>query len=148
MSLIEVMIAVIVVSLGMAGVLGMHGRGFANTNGAGYRTQASLLAYDIVERARANVSGDYTIAIGSATGGTGQAANDLAAWKALLTRSIPDGDGSVTITAMNDAVTGAPVRRMQVLVRWDDRRATSEDNASATTAQYKYFMTETYLPSQ
>lgn len=144
-SLVEVMIAVIVVSLGMIGVLGAHSRGFSNTSSAGYRTQATLLASGIVERARANLGGDYTIAMGAATGGSGQAASDLAVWKTQLARAMPDGDGSVTIANVSDPGTGAAVRQMRVLVRWDDRRASGEGGA-AGDPQYKFFMTETYLP--
>jgi type IV pilus assembly protein PilV len=144
-SLVEVMIAVIVVSLGMIGVLGAHSRGFSNTSSAGYRTQATLLAGGIVERARANLGNDYSIAMGAATGGNGQAANDLATWKTQLARAMPDGDGSVEIATVVDPGTGALVRQMRVLVRWDDRRASGEGGA-AGAAQYKFFMTETYLP--
>jgi type IV pilus assembly protein PilV len=145
-TLLEVMISIIVVSLGLIGVLGSHAKGFANTSSAGYRTQASWMAGAIVERARSNLAGDYTIAIGAATGGTGQAANDLAAWKAQLARALPAGDARVEVVGMADPINGSNVRQMRVLVRWDDRRATGEGGA-AGTPQYKYFLTETYLPA-
>lgn len=142
--MLEVMISVIVLSLGMVGVLGANIKGFANTNSSGYRTQATWLAAQIVERARANLTGDYTIGIGASTGGVGQAATDLAAWKALLSRSLPMGDASITVSQVVDPTTTATVRRMQILVRWDDRRATTEDGVAGSPV-YKYFMTETYL---
>jgi type IV pilus assembly protein PilV len=148
-TIVEVLVAVVVVSLGMVGILGANTRGFMNVSSAGYRAQASLMASQIIERARANSGGSYAIAYGTSTGGTGQATADLAEWKALLARSIPSGDGQITETIIVDPVTTRNVRAFTVTVQWDDRRATGQTwgTASAGSPEYKYLVTQTYLPA-
>jgi len=146
MTVIEVLVATLIVSLGVAGALSVHGRAFVGSDSAGYRTQASWLATNLIERARANVDDDYTIAIGSATGGSGQAGRDLRTWKSQLARALPAGDGSVTVTDVVDPVTGVAVRSLRVTVRWDDRRA-SGDRATLGDPVYRYVSAETYLPA-
>lgn len=146
MTVIEVLIATLIVSLGVAGALSVHGRAFIGSDSAGYRTQASWLASNLIERARANVDDDYTIAIGSPTGGSGQAGRDLATWKTQLARALPAGDGSVTVTTVVDPGTGVSVRSVRVTVRWDDRRA-SGDRATLGDPVYRYVAAETYLPA-
>lgn len=149
LTLIEVLVAVVLVSLGMLGILAGNTRGFANVNSAGYRYQATLAAQDIIERARANNVGNYTVDYGATTSSDGSAitAGDIQAWKAQLARSMPSGDASIAVTTTVDATTGASVRLMRVLVRWDDRRASGEkgSGSTATDAELKYFLTETYL---
>ncbi len=144
-SILEVMVATVIVSLGIAGVMAANGRGLAGTDAAGYRTQATWLAANLIERARANLNADYTIAMGAATAGAGQAATDLTAWKNQLARALPDGDGSVAISTVPDPDTALPRTRIRVLVRWDDRRASGEGHTLGT-AEYRHVVTETYLP--
>lgn len=146
MTVIEVLIATLIVSLGVAGALSVHGRAFVGSDSAGYRTQASWLATNLIERARANVDDDYTIAIGAASAGSGQAARDLSTWKTQLARALPAGDGSVTVANVNDPVTGVVVRSVRVTVRWDDRRA-SGDRATLGDPVFRYVTAETYLPA-
>lgn len=146
MTMIEVLIATLIVSLGVAGALSVHGRAFIGSDSAGYRTQASWLASNLIERARANVEGDYTIGIGSPTGGTGQAGKDLEAWKVQLARALPAGDGGVVVTTVIDPVTGVSVRSLSVTVRWDDRRASGE-RVTLGDPVYRSIVAETYLPS-
>lgn len=146
MTVIEVLIATLIVSLGVLGTLSVHGRAFVGSDSAGYRTQASWLASNLIERARANVDQNYTIALGSATAGSGQAALDLSTWKAQLARALPAGDGSVAVEDVVDPGTGMPVRSVRVTVRWDDRRA-SGDGATLGDPVYRFVSAETYLPA-
>lgn len=137
--MIEVLVAVVVLSLGMLGVLGVHARGFTAVDSAGYRTQATFLAGEILERARANPGSNYSIAFGAATAGSGTTATDLSAWKTLLARAMPMGDGQITVTPVVDPASGLTYNRLGVLVRWDDRRAEYSGTGSPV---YKHFMTE------
>lgn len=146
-TIVEVLVAVVVLSLGIVGVLGTNTKGFGNVNSSGHRAQATWLASQIIDRARANTKGVYAINFGSATGSTGQAATDLAAWKSLLSRTVPMGDGEIKEDIVIDASTGTKIRVFKVLVRWDDRRASSEGAAASSGPEYKYFVTETYLPA-
>lgn len=113
-SLIEVLIAVLVLSVGLLGLAGMQATSLRFNHNAYMRSQATFLAHDMLERMRANrdQASTYAIGIGEDAAGDGLAAQDLAQWKARLARELPQGDGAV-------AVDGSLVT---VLVQWDDAR--------------------------
>ena len=54
-SLIEVMVAVLVLSVGLLGMASLMGVSLRITQSANYRTQAANLAYEFVDTARANI---------------------------------------------------------------------------------------------
>jgi len=101
-TLIEVMIAVLVLSLGLLGLAGLQATSLKANASAATRGQATLLAYDIIDRMRANrdaaLAGTYNNALGTAptSGGSDCQANgatcdgnaiaayDLNQWKCLL----------------------------------------------------------------
>ena len=101
-TLIEVMIAVLVLSLGLLGLAGLQATSLKANASAATRGQATLLAYDIVDRMRANrdaaLAGTYNNTAGTAptSGGSNCQANgatcdgnaiaayDLNQWKCLL----------------------------------------------------------------
>ncbi len=136
-SLIELLVALVVVSLGMGGILMAQARGYQALNGTGFRTQAALLAEQIVDRARANPGENYTVAFGASTGSGATSTRDLATWKTQLARTLPAGDGRITATAQADPTTGRTYERLDVVVGWDDRRAGAGDDG---TAQMRYLM--------
>ncbi|MBN2886612.1 MAG: type IV pilus modification protein PilV, partial [Chromatiaceae bacterium] len=53
-TLIEVLVAVLVLSVGLLGLAGLHGVSLKLNRGAALRTQASQLAYEITDAMRAN----------------------------------------------------------------------------------------------
>ena len=53
-TLMEVLVAVVVLSVGLLGVAGLQTTGINAGNGAFYKTQASVLAADMADRIRAN----------------------------------------------------------------------------------------------
>ena len=55
-TLLEVMIALVIFSIGLLGLAGLMAQSTAFTNSAQYRTQATFLAYDMLDRMRANPS--------------------------------------------------------------------------------------------
>lgn len=101
-TLIEVLIAVLVLSLGLLGLAGLQATSLKANTSAAARGQATLVAYDIIDRMRANrdaaLAGAYDNALGTAptSGGTDCQANgatcsanqmaayDLNQWKCLL----------------------------------------------------------------
>jgi type IV pilus assembly protein PilV len=134
-SLLEALIAMLILSLGLLGIAGIIANSLKVNQGAYYRTQASWLANDIIDRMRANrtsaesVGLPYNLAIGATPSGSGVPFDDLTAWKtALLT--LPSGTGSVAL----DAGT----RKVTVTVQWNDTRA-----AGGAAAQQ--FVVETRL---
>ncbi len=64
-SLIEVLVALLVLSIGLLGLAALQATGMKYNSDAYYRTQASILAYDIIDRMRANPKGagdgDYVV---------------------------------------------------------------------------------------
>lgn len=130
-SLIELLVALVVVSLGIGGILMAQTRGYQSLNGTGFRVQAALLAEQIVDRARANPGEPYAIGFGEAGPGNAVNGRDLASWKAQLARTLPAGDGRITVTAQSDPTTGRNFERLDVVVGWDDRRAGAGDTGSA-----------------
>jgi type IV pilus assembly protein PilV len=101
-TLIEVLIAVLILSLGLLGMAGLQATSLKANSSAATRGQATLLAYDMIDRMRANrdaaLAGTYNNTSGTAptTGGSdcqangatcdanAMAAYDLNQWKCLL----------------------------------------------------------------
>ncbi len=57
LSLIEVLISLVVLSVGLLGIAGMQATGLRNNHAAYTKTQASALAVDMADRIRANPNG-------------------------------------------------------------------------------------------
>ncbi len=99
LSLIEVLISVFILAVGLLGLAAMQLQSLKYTQGSQWRSQANFLAYDIVERIRANRPSvaDYVIAVDdeAPTSRDTMAKNDLFLWLDQLETTIPDGDGSV-----------------------------------------------------
>lgn len=124
-TLLEVMVAMLVLSIGLLGLAGLMASSMRNNQSAYHSTQATWLAYDILDRIRANragaLAGDYSAALGPATcsitppSGT-IAAQDIGGWKNMIACALPEGDGSITVTPAN--------RRVSITVQWNDSRGT------------------------
>ena len=56
-TLVEVLISVIVLSIGLLGLAGLQASSLKNNNSAYLRTQATLLANDMLDRIRSNMEG-------------------------------------------------------------------------------------------
>jgi len=118
-TMVELLVAVLVLSIGLLGLAGLQAAGLRNNQSAYLRSQATILAYDVADRMRANHvaadAGAYNIALGAAGGGGSVAADDLLEWKNNMAALLPSGDGSVTNNGGN----------FTVLVQWDDNRDAS-----------------------
>ena len=70
-SLVEVLVAVVVLSIGLLGLAGLQASGIRVGQSSIYRSQAAQLAYDMVDRMRVNVAsaGSYGIGLADATPG-------------------------------------------------------------------------------
>jgi type IV pilus assembly protein PilV len=124
-SMIEILIAIVVLSFGLLGLAGLQLQGIKNNHSAHTRSQAVDLAYDILDRMRANraaaLNGEYTIAFDTSITGTPTSVpdQDLAAWKTALSSKLPSGNGAITTAAQNVTVS----------VSWNDSRATGGNSA-------------------
>jgi len=117
-TLVEALVALLVLSIGLLGVAALQLSSLRSNHGSSLRSQATLLAYDIVDRMRVNqvaaTSGDYDIAIGTAPATGTVAGNDLDGWKTNLSNTLPAGDGAVERSGAGAAT------RFTIRITWDD----------------------------
>lgn len=132
-TLLEVLIAIVVLSIGLLGLAGLMASSMRNSHSAYQRTQATWLAYDIIDRMRVNrdvaiaSTNNYNIPLVTATSSsTGLAGTDVTGWKTALGNALPAGDGSVSVTI--DPVTKA--RLVTIIVQWNDSRGTGTPDAT------------------
>jgi type IV pilus assembly protein PilV len=124
-TLVEVLVALVILAIGLLGVAGLQNRSLSGNQGALYRSQAVLYANDIIERMRVNrvqsrvVPSPYTIALGAAAAGTvpDPAKADLDDWKAEV-GNLPAGDGSVAVSNL-DVAKGTVLA--VVIVQWNEK---------------------------
>jgi type IV pilus assembly protein PilV len=60
-TLIEVLVTLLVVSVGLLGVAAMQGLALSNSHGAHHHTLATTIAYDALDRARAELDGRVVV---------------------------------------------------------------------------------------
>lgn len=124
-SMIEVLVTIVIVSLGLLGIAGIIVNGIKSNQSSYARTQASVLANDIIDRMRANRTTSespetpYNLTLAAATpdaSSSNVAQNDLNQWRTALANTLPSGTGSVNLNAATRHVT--------VVVQWDNSRVT------------------------
>jgi type IV pilus assembly protein PilV len=122
MTLVEVLVTLVITSVGLLGVAAMQLTSLRNNYDAYVRSQAAMLAADLLDRMRANrddaLDGSYVAALGpfAGAGTTWQA--DIAAWKATLAAQLPNGDGSVQTAAVDAA---GRVTLVDITIQWGER---------------------------
>lgn len=128
-TLLEVMMALVVLAFGLMGLAGLQATGIKNNNSAYYRSVAAQYAAEISDRMRANAAVDYSTITAathtsckSVTGctTTEMAENDLKEWTDGLAGSLPLGNGTVTPIAVSN-----PDKAYVVSIFWDDERSGS-----------------------
>lgn len=119
-TLIEVLIAIIVLAIGLLGLGLLQVTSVQSNHSAYYRSQVTILASDLADRMRANRTEALTNAYvfdfptsssNNSVSGT-QAQKDKAEWLNALALTLPEGTGKVE-------KTGALVT---IFVRWNDNR--------------------------
>ncbi|WP_193075869.1 type IV pilus modification protein PilV [Pseudomonas sp. FME51] len=110
-SLLEVLIAVLVLAVGVLGAVSLQVNALRYNASAAYNTQASFLAYDILDRMRANADNlaSYAINVNStcAAGNSGSSilAVDRQDFAHAVSCLLPGGYGSVVINGNHATVT-------------------------------------------
>lgn len=108
-SLLEVIIAVLVLSSALLAMSYLQVLGLRNANSAYVRSQATMLGYDIVDRMRANAADapSYVIAIGTATPAATAVLSriDTIDWRTNIAAALPSGRGGVALASGVATVT-------------------------------------------
>jgi type IV pilus assembly protein PilV len=120
--LIEVLIAVLVLSIGLLGVAGLQARALKNAQSAYERSQAVALTYLMLDAMRANVdqarTGAYNLGMTcTLLSGSTLIANDQNVWLQALKDTLGNRDSTCGQIDCQGAVC-------TVRVRWDDSRGT------------------------
>lgn len=130
--LIEVLIAVVILSFGMLGIAALEATSLRNSQSSLERSQAVVQTYAILDAMRANLDvariGGYNLAAMTcaAPNAGGLAATDLHNWiLGLQTQLGPTACGQVTCGSLS----------CKVVVRWDDSRGLGGSNAQALTTE-------------
>jgi len=140
-TLIEVLIAILVLAIGLLGMASLTITSLQSNQGAYLRSQASLLSFDIVERMRANLAeatnnDSYVLTASSvATTDPGcassgctanqQAQLDLFQWRANLAGSIPGS--TAVISRTNNQYT--------ITISWQESSALNRGTSQQNTAE-------------
>lgn len=127
-TLVEILIAIVILSFGLLGVAALQGRGLQSSHDAYLYSQAAALAYDIGERMRVNraraVLGGYNTAFGvspvaqncttATCNSTTMALYDLYDWKEMSVKArLPSADASIAYVAATQTAT--------IRLRWRGR---------------------------
>jgi len=126
-TLLESLIALVVLSVGMLGITALYVEGLKASRTAIYRTMAVALASDMMDRIRANPAGrdDYELAAadsGCVNGGvncssTQIAQEDLLVWEAEVAERMPSGvEAVVNVTLAG----GNPFDTYSISVTWPE----------------------------
>jgi len=103
-SLIEVLVSIVILAFALLGTAGLIGSSMKNTNTAYFRSQATVLADDYIDRMRANIAaaraGDYNADVGPAcAASTAMAQFDCSQWTTTLSQALPGGQGIVNVNS-------------------------------------------------
>lgn len=136
-TLLEVMVALVIFSIGLLGLAGLQSQSLRYNHSAYLKTQASYLAYDILDRMRANrqaaLDGGYNAE--DTTEGTDKdcdtktvtcstndmALHDIYEWKQLLANTLPQGTGSVGQTTLGE-------NNFTITIAWEDPGTPEEES--------------------
>ena len=120
-TLVEALVALLALSIGLLGVAGLQLAGLKANLSASWRSQGTYLAYDIIDRMRANRDNRaaYVTGLGAAAGGATTAAKDLVSWKSHLSSTLPGGDGTVALDPADDTF-------VVITVQWADSKDTAD----------------------
>jgi type IV pilus assembly protein PilV len=148
-TLIEILVAVLVLSIGLLGLASLQANGLKNNYGAYARSQAIILANDMADRIRANPTAassglynDITVPAvdpGCKAGNcspTQMRDHDSANWYTSLQNMLPAGTGTVTGDGTLFTIT----------VRWDERTGATGTGCNPTNPSDLPCFITTFMP--
>ncbi|MFT3907235.1 MAG: type IV pilus modification protein PilV [Steroidobacteraceae bacterium] len=152
-SIVEVLVALVVLSVGMLGIAGLYVITLRSSGSAIYRTQAVALAADMADRIRANRNATTSYAgaadsSGSCEGSSAgscsaaaMAASDLYVWRQAIASTLPGSSGLAnsggTITVAADA-TYTSLYLYTITVSWNDPSDATSDSSGTLTYKMSF----------
>jgi type IV pilus assembly protein PilV len=126
-SLVEMMVAFLILSIGLLGLAMLQAKSLRLNTDAYMRSQATLIAHELMENMRANPTGNYAYAgPGKPTGGCGSCNavqqaryDDLVRWYDALNAQLPAGVA---------ARIERPGSNYEIYVSWKERDTTVTQN--------------------
>lgn len=157
-TLLEALVALLVLSIGLLGLAALQARGIAYSHDAYVRSQATFLAYDIMERMRARRMGiadstqvpaamaayTATPTAGSFCGTTAEDAsanNEVYCWEQRVkatgpgAEGLPGGTGTISQTAGQATASDPSDDYYQVQLTWVDRSLPAVGGVSQKSTQ-------------
>lgn len=132
-SLIEVLITILIFAVGLLGMAALQAVSMRSNQSANFRTQATALAYMIIDRMHANSDavrrGEYFSALASRDcsaapdDGARTSTYDIQQWQQQLNCQLPDGQGAILF----------PGGKVQVQITWTDARWSLIPSERSTT---------------
>ncbi len=126
MTLIEVLVTLVIISVGLLGVAALQITTVRNNQDAYVRSQAAMLAGDMLDRMRANrtdTAGNskadrYEVAIDDDPPDTPEG-EQVASWRRVLDAQLPGGKGAIEYDASTNLVT--------ITIQWGERARREAD---------------------
>jgi type IV pilus assembly protein PilV len=124
-TLLEVLIALLVLSIGLLGLAALQGVGLRSSQEAYLTSQASLLAYDLADRVRANPAGvveynNFAPVCPDPVPTTPLVAADLGEWFCAVETLLPDGQATIVgaFVDVPDVIGG--FTRYTIRITWEE----------------------------
>jgi type IV pilus assembly protein PilV len=153
-SLIEVLIALVILSIGLLGIAAMVSESLKSKDSSYYRTQALDMASEIVDRMRANRASALANAYDATTWGavpgsapsgyckgssavctgTDMASSDVAEWQHEIGALLPAFPSGTLAQGEIATSSVAEMTQVQVSIEWYDRRANQAVNNATSSA--------------
>lgn len=135
-SLLEVMIAVLILSFGLLGLAGLQMTTLRNNQSSFERSRAIMAVYSIADSLRADMKADGTLDVEN-----GFAAAKIAVWEDSLETHLGEGaTGTVECTAETTTpLTSGDinVQTCTVTITWDDSRGVQGSSTQTMTTQVR-----------
>lgn len=126
MTLVEVLISVLILAVGLLGAAAIQLNALIYTDSSKMRSQASFIAYDMMDRIRANPDADYSLSgvasITATAGSTVARDADFFDFKTNISNFAGTyGTGAITVNG----------RAVTITIGWSDQRAANMANDTA-----------------
>jgi type IV pilus assembly protein PilV len=133
-TLLEVMIALLVLSIGLLGLAALQGVGLRGSQEAYLTSQASLLAYDLADRIRANPAAavddynNFAPTCPEPVPTAPLAAADLGEWFCSVENLLPNGTASIVGTFVDVPDVFGGFTRYTITINWEELRQLQDED--------------------